>query len=90
MKKIIFTVLVSTGGLMAGVWDWVKIIAELLGLIFANPGANIHSQLEVVAIKHDVAVCDIWNHGGFGYEDEMPDECRNNIAVGRASLTPSK
>ena len=72
MKKLLL-IISTTSGLMAGVWDWIKIIGDIIGLIFANPG-NIYEQVDIVSDKHDVPRCEIWRHGGFGYDDEIPIE----------------
>jgi len=87
MKKILFaigTIFLSTISLLAGAWDWIKIIVDILALIFSGHSAN--ASVEIMSEEYDISQCEIWRHGGFGHEDEMPIRCKDgvvNIPSGR-------
>lgn len=81
MKKTLIIIISTTTGLMAGVWDWLKIIGDIIVLLFSNPGIDAQIAVHQVSLKHNVPKCEIWRHGGFGYEDQMPEECSNEFKL---------
>lgn len=45
------------------IWDWIRIIAELLKLI--AQGMSKGQAVSAVARMFDISESDIWKHGGF-------------------------
>ena len=76
MKKLPFsvvTIFATTTSLMAGLWDWIKIIGDVLLLLFS--GSDVNHAVHNASMKYNVPSCEIWQHGGFGHEDKMPKRC---------------
>jgi len=92
MKKLLFVIgalLLSASSASAGwvgtVAQWAKIIAEIVLALISSPDTHVGQySIKVIhekAIEYGVDECEIWRHGGFGHEDEMPEKCKKEPKI---------
>ena len=86
MKKFLFTIgalLLSVSTASAEFWlpvaKWAKIIAEIIIALLGS--TNVVTTQDIIyekSIEYGIDECEMWKHGGFGHEDEMPKKCKKS------------
>ena len=86
MKKFLFTigalllsVSTASAGLTVTIGRWIKIIGEIVIALFSSTNASMTQDvIYEKSREYGIDECEIWKHGGFGHEDEMPKKCKKS------------